>query len=86
VPVPVRHPVLLLPALVVGLLLLAVLVVRVAAGAQRRRRCHAGLDLVPLRVRRVLLRTVPLVLISTYYIPSTTHHHIYRSCMHIYIW
>lgn len=73
-PVPVRHPVLLLPALVVGLLLLAVLVVRVAAGAQRRRRCDAGLDLVPLRVRRVLLRTVPLVLISTYSINNTSPH------------
>jgi len=36
-------------------------VVRVAAGAQRRRRRHARLDLVPLRVLRVLLRTVPLV-------------------------
>lgn len=41
--------------------LLAVLVVGVAASAQRRRSRHAGLDLVPPRMRRVLLRLIPLI-------------------------
>ena len=47
---------------VLGLLLVVVLVEREAAAAQRRHRRHALLDLVPLRVLRVLLRLVPLVL------------------------